>query len=93
MMQCQCGAEWGRRTCPECREEYAFIVPRDKQVDSVLELSDPVRVFGADMCAVLLPVDSVPFQTRPTQCPHCHPLSVSSISGEAAGPVFEAKRS
>ncbi len=89
MMQCQCGAEWGRRTCPECREEYAFIVPRDKQVDSVLELSDPVRVFGADMCALLLPVDSVPFQTRPTECPRCRPLSNGSIPvcpiGKSAG--------
>ncbi len=77
IMHCQCGAEWGRRDCSVCRQDYAFIVPRDTQVDAVREMIDPVRVFGADMCASLLPPDSIPFSTRPTECPRCHPLSHS----------------
>lgn len=77
MMHCQCGTEWGRRDCPVCRQDYAFIVPRDKQVDAVRDIIDPVRVFGADMCASLLPPDSASFLTRPTECPRCRPMSQS----------------
>jgi hypothetical protein len=77
IMHCQCGAEWGRRDCPVCRQDYAFIVPRDREVDATREIIDPLRVFGADMCASLVPPASLPFQTRPTECPRC-PTSASS---------------
>ena len=87
MMHCPCGAEWGRRDCPVCRQDYAFIVPHDKQVDDARESLDPVRVFGADMCAFLLPPNSVPFRTRPTQCPRCQPLSKSDR--QSKGPLVD----
>jgi len=75
IMHCQCGAEWGRRDCPVCRQDYAFIVPRDREVDATREIIDPLRVFGADMCASLVPPASLPFLTRPTECPRCGPNS------------------
>lgn len=74
MVCSDCHSEWGRRMCPTCRQDYAFIVPRDTQVDALREVIDPVRVFGANMCAFLLPMESALFSTRPTECPRCEPM-------------------
>lgn len=71
MMRCQCGTEWGRRGCPSCREEYAFIVPHDSTLNSSPEKLDAARVFGADMCARISPGHSIEHGVNATECPWC----------------------
>jgi len=78
MMTClDCESEWGRRTCPNCHIDYAFIVPHDSAAIVPLEKFDPLRMFGADMCAPLLPPTSAPFLARSTECPRCKSVLTS----------------
>jgi hypothetical protein len=39
------------------------------------EAFDALRIFGADMCAALLPPTTAPFLPRSTECPFCKPMS------------------
>jgi hypothetical protein len=74
IMTCyECETEWGRRTCGKCHKDYAFIVPHDKDANLPPGVFDPLRVFGADMCATILPASSAPFLARSTECPYCGP--------------------
>jgi hypothetical protein len=79
MMIClDCDSEWGRRTCPDCHTDYAFIVPHDSAAIAPLETFDSLRMFGADMCAPLLPPTSAPFLARSTECPRCRGTKISA---------------
>jgi len=71
----ECESEWGRRTCPTCHKDYTFIVPHDAASAAPPEVFDPLRIFGADMCAPLSPSTTAPFQTRSTACPRCGAIS------------------
>ncbi|MBK7091817.1 MAG: hypothetical protein IPH59_08860 [bacterium] len=72
MMTCRdCDSEWGRRKCGDCHRDYAFIIPHDSAAIATPEKFDPVHMFGADMCAPLLPPTSAPFLARIPECPHC----------------------
>ena len=83
IMTClDCGSEWGRRPCPRCHTDYAFIVPHDSDADIPPEHFDPVRIFGADMCASLLPPTTAPFHTRSTRCPRCSNEPQLALSGQ-----------
>ena len=72
IMTCQCRTQWGRRRCPSCHRDYAFIIPPIGEGDDLSEVIDVVRLFGADICAMLLPPTSAPFEFRSTLCPHCN---------------------
>ncbi|MEQ2006949.1 MAG: hypothetical protein ABMA26_09125 [Limisphaerales bacterium] len=74
MMHCQCGTEWGRRTCPTCQQDYAFIVPYVKDLKTMREKVDPIRVFGADMCAFLSLGESIENAANAPECPSCNGL-------------------
>lgn len=74
MMHCHCGTEWGRRTCPTCRQDYAFIVPFVKALNTMREKTEPIRAFGADMCAFLSLGDSIKNAVNAPECPSCNGL-------------------
>ena len=74
IMRCTCGTEWGRRACPECHRDYAFIIPYDKNLDATREGADSIHQFGADMCAYVLPKVEPQSLTRTTECPRCNPI-------------------
>ena len=72
IMTCRdCDSEWGRRKCGDCHRDYAFIIPHDSAAIATPEKFDPAHMFGADMCAPLLPPTSAPFLARIPECPHC----------------------
>lgn len=72
IMTCSdCRTEWGRRVCANCRQQYAFIVPHDPETAAAAETFDSVRMFGADMCAELLPPEAGSTLLRDTACPYC----------------------
>jgi hypothetical protein len=74
IMTCyECETEWGRRTCATCHRDYAFIVPHDAGANVPPDAFDPLRIFGADLCATLLTPTTAPFLARLTECPHCKP--------------------
>ncbi|MFO1515040.1 MAG: hypothetical protein U1F83_19395 [Verrucomicrobiota bacterium] len=88
MVCSDCDSEWGRRECKVCRRDYAFIVPHDPRTTVTTEEFDPVRIFGADMCAALLPPAEAPFLTRSTECPHCK-LPVLDTQGVSASDLLQ----
>ncbi len=74
IMACyECETEWGRRTCATCHKDYAFIVPHDPKANAPPGAFDPLRIFGADLCASLLTPTTAPFLARSTECPWCQP--------------------
>lgn len=76
IMTCyECETQWGRRICASCHQDYAFIVPRDPGAAVPPEAFDALRIFGADMCAVVLPPATAPFLPHSTACPRCSPIS------------------
>jgi hypothetical protein len=76
LMTCSdCQSEWGRRTCPGCRETYAFTIPHDATVRYSPDGFDPLRIFGSDMCALLASSKENGFVTRATRCPYCNAVS------------------
>ncbi len=74
MTCCECETQWGRRTCATCHKDYAFIVPHDPEASVPPEAFDALRMFGADMCAPLLPPTTAPFLPHATACPRCNIL-------------------
>lgn len=76
IMTCyECETQWGRRICASCHQDYAFIVPRDPDAAVPPEAFDALRIFGADMCAVVLPPTAAPYVPHATACPRCGRLS------------------
>ncbi len=74
IMTCkECETEWGRRVCPSCRGDYVFIIPRVSEATFSPEDFDALRIFGADLCASVLPPTAAPFVPRGTACPRCAP--------------------
>lgn len=72
LMTCiECETQWGRRVCGSCRRDYAFMIPRDVEAVVSPEAFDAPRIFGADMCALILPPTTAPFVPNATACPHC----------------------
>ncbi|HWQ93476.1 MAG TPA: hypothetical protein VN673_17550 [Clostridia bacterium] len=75
IMACrECETQWGRRVCASCHKDYAFIVPRDSDAVLPPEVFDSLRIFGADICAEVLPPISAPYLPHDTACPHCSRL-------------------
>ncbi len=86
-----CGTEWGRRVCADCRRQYAFIVPHDPEVLTSAETFDSVRMFGADMCAEILPPELGSPLPRDTACPYC--LDHSAVFNQGSSRRLSVERS
>lgn len=67
----ECETQWGRRICSTCHKDYAFIVPRDLDADAESNVFDALRIFGSDMCALVLAPRSKSEFPYKTKCPHC----------------------
>lgn len=71
----ECETQWDRRSCASRHRDYAFIVPRDPHAAVRPEAFDALRMFGADMCAKVLPPTAAPYVRHATACPRCGRLS------------------